>query len=90
MDVRSVEAVVLNGAAAGAIVPAMAGLSELADPVALVDDPRAWRLFAHEVVTKHHRVHRPGIQADQCSCGRPLMLCSIALLAERLVHRKPK
>ncbi|MGH3734941.1 MAG: hypothetical protein ACRDT6_04880 [Micromonosporaceae bacterium] len=62
----------------------------LVEPMAgswsLVDDPLAWRRFAAEVVDRHHRVVRPGRVVDECSCGRPFMLCPIAALAEPLVR----
>ena len=56
---------------------------------AVVDDPAAWRRFVADVIARHHRVSQPGAVADQCSCGRPFMLCSIAPLADHLVRPAP-
>jgi hypothetical protein len=43
-----------------------------------------WRWFAEQMIEAHHRRHVPGSGADQCSCGRPFMLCPIGPVAERL------
>ena len=54
----------------------------------LVEDPEAWRRFVFDVIDRHHRVRQPGQSTDQCSCGGPFMLCSIAPLAERLMREE--
>jgi hypothetical protein len=51
----------------------------------VVNDPRRWRRFVLQVIEAHHRVTVPGIGADQCSCGRPFMLCPIGPLAHQLL-----
>lgn len=54
------------------------------DPCHVIEDPRLWRWFAEQMIEAHHRRHVPGTGADQCSCGRPFMLCPIGPVAERL------
>ncbi|MGH3657750.1 MAG: hypothetical protein ACRDUA_13935 [Micromonosporaceae bacterium] len=54
----------------------------------LVDDPVALRRFVSAVIDRHHRVVLPGEVADQCSCGRPFMLCPIAPLADSLLEQR--
>jgi len=51
----------------------------------VVNDPRRWRRFVLQVIEQHHRVVVPGVGADQCSCGRPFMLCPIGPLAHQLL-----
>ncbi len=56
----------------------------------LVNDPAAWRDFVSELVDRHHRIVAPGAVADQCSCGRPFMLCPIAPLTDAMVEHGPR
>lgn len=51
----------------------------------VVDDPSRWRRFVLQVIDAHHRVTVPGVGTDQCSCGRPFMLCPIGPLAHQLL-----
>jgi hypothetical protein len=50
----------------------------------VVEDPSLLRWFAQQMIEAHHRRRVPGAGADQCSCGRPFMLCPIGPVAERL------
>ncbi|MGA8117777.1 MAG: hypothetical protein WCA46_29425 [Actinocatenispora sp.] len=51
----------------------------------VVDDPSRWRQFVLQVIDAHHQVQVPGVGAEQCSCGRPFMLCPIGPLAHQLL-----
>ncbi|GAA4203695.1 hypothetical protein [Actinocatenispora rupis] len=51
----------------------------------VVEDPDRWRSFVMQVIDQHHRVTVPGVGAEQCSCGRPFMLCPIGPLAHQLL-----
>lgn len=66
------------------VLPAGPGLP--AERWAVVDDPDRWRRFVLMMIDAHHRVRVPGCGADQCSCGRPFMLCSIGPLAHELLY----
>lgn len=51
----------------------------------VVEDPDRWRRFVLQVIDAHHQVTVPGVGAEQCSCGRPFMLCPIGPLAHQLL-----
>ena len=53
----------------------------------MVEDPARWRRFALEMIDAHHPVRVPGFGADQCSCGRPFMLCPIGPVAHQLLSQ---
>ncbi len=50
----------------------------------VVEDPSLWRRFVLQIIETHHRIQVPGAGADQCSCGRPFMLCPVGSLAHHL------